>query len=436
MSRRGWFLTGCVAVLTVLWLPSLRYPVVSDTVRYAELGRSLWEDGRYALDGEPYALHLPLHAALSYPFTRTLGLHAGMHALSLLGGIAVLIVTFFLVRRFFGIAVGMLATIAVLAHPGFLFLATTGSADLTFASLFLGSVLAYAAAESDRRWYLLCGALAGLACLTRYNGAPLFGLFLLHALLERRTDLRSGWFWGGMALGAGIFGTWFLRNFLVFGDPFYSGYRTELAKRGGMLPNVSRNLLYYANPIHNVFPFFFPFVLYGLWKHGRSQPLLSLAMVAGLLLALVWWVQAIRFAFPGIVILLVFAAAGLADVARRAPRVVAAIILAAGIALQSLSVCLYASGACNARFDRSFGKFLGGIVPADMGLSTEGMYAWGLARDFIARSAPPACGAYVISREPPASGEQVVFETEASPVTRVLLQECTAPVRPTKPERP
>ena len=93
------FLGALCLLLTLLWLPGLKYPVVSDTVNYAFLGRSLWTHGTYMLNGIPYANQLPLHAFLSYPLTLVFGFHLGMHVASLLGGFGVLVATFLVSRR-------------------------------------------------------------------------------------------------------------------------------------------------------------------------------------------------------------------------------------------------------------------------------------------------------------------------------------------------
>lgn len=451
-SRTFWFLAACSAALIALWLPILGYPVVSDTVHYAFLGRSLWEHGAYALHGEPYANQLPLHALLSYPFTRLLGLHAGMHVLSLLGGIATLWIGFFLARRSFSAGVAVIAALALLTHPGFVLMSMLGSADLTYTALFLGAVLACEKAADDRRWYLACGALAGFACLARYNGAPLFLLLPVYVAWRRRPDLRSTWFWSGMILGGAIFGLWFLRNFLVFGDPFYSGYVFELQARQGPLQQILRNLRYYGNPIHNVFPFLFPFALYGLWVARRNQQLLILAMIAGWLLAAIWWVQAIRFAFAGFAILLIFAARGLAEGWKKSPRILGVAVLVVGIGVQSLSLCVYAYGACNAAFDATIGQRIG-MPRKNMGLSPEGFYAEKQAREFINAHAPPGatvaspselelgpffrpdirflddaevvpCGSLRITQRAAGERQTVLFRTTDEPVMFVLREEC------------
>ena len=462
------------AALTLLWIPGVKYPVVSDTVNYALLGRSLWLNGMYELYGQPYANHLPLHPFLSFPLIPIFGFHLGMHVTTLLAGFLVLIATFLLTRRViktsshinrghgsqqlttgsgprhssFCTTVAALTAAAVLLHPSFILMSMLGSADLLFATLFLFSLFFFLKAEDDERWYLAAGITAGLSCLTRYNGLPLFPLFLFWTWWARRKDLTNKWFGCGIGIGIGIASMWFFRNYLVFGNAFHSNYTAELAQEA---PNpvvmFFRNILYYGNPIHNVFPFLFLFALIGLRRHAKHYPFIVLAMLAGFSLSMIWWVQAIRFMFPGFVLLLFFAVLGLIDVFLylKKSSVLVTLLIVAGISLQSVSVCLYTYGECNAWFDNSFG-----FLPKNMGLTPEGFYAWHKARnyinehgeqgatvyyeqpeeaegvfrpDFRMKNDQAICPAYKITQRP-AQEEEIVFETEEWPVTAVVRVGC------------
>lgn len=445
------FLGGCCVLLTILWLPGFTYPVVSDTVYYAELGRSLWQHGTYMLEGVAHAKYLPLHAFLSYPLVALTGMQAGMHLTTLFGGFAVLITAFFLARR-----IGpkkdrqILAAalcIAILIHPAFILMSMVGSADLLFTALFLLSLLFFLKAEYDTRWYNGAFAVAGLASLARYNGIPLFALFLGWVMWKRPQDLRNCWFWCGIGLGLGIVSLWFARNALVFGNPFTSGYTNELQNESdGPVAQLISNLFYYSNPVHNVFPFFFVFAIAGVIRHARKYPFVVAAIITALPLSLIWWVQAIRFLFPAWVLLLFFAVLALHDLMRwsRKSVVIITSVIIIGITLQSLSICLYTYGACNAWFDRTVG-----IVPKNMHISSEGFYTWGLARDYINEHLEPGaavvfefpqnerifrsdlqiidtlstCPAYRITQRPE-EGQEVLFQTKDEPVNFVTMSKC------------
>ncbi len=379
--RPAFLLPAACLILILLWLPGLRYPIVSDTAVYALLGKSIWEHGTYMLYGAPFAKQLPLQAILSYPFTQLFGYHVGMKLMTLLAGCGILVVTHALTRRAFSQVIATVTVLALLFHPGFVLMTMLGSADLLFTFLFLLSLLFFVRADTDERWYAAAGICVGLACLTRYNGIPLFLLLPAYAAWKRPRDLRRPWLWIGLALGAGLFSLWFLRNWMTFGNPFHTAYTAELSQTSpDHAAQLVSNVFYYLNPFHNIF-FLFPFALWGLWKFASKQPFLVLAMVAVWLLALIWWVQAIRFLFPGYPILIAFGIAGVCDLARYARPFVSAFLIACllGFATaHAASLCLYTYGGCNALFDRRVG-----ILPKDMHLTSEGFYMWSLARDYL-----------------------------------------------------
>src|SRR3989338_2616032 len=375
------FLAGICSLSFLLWLPSWDYPVVSDTALYALLGESFWTKGQYAVLGEIHGKHMPLHALLSFPFVAAFGYSLGMKLSTLVAGFGVLIAAYFLIQRTMGRNIAVWTTLAVAAHHGFVVMTTLGSADPLLTLLFLLSLHAYLSAAHDRRFYLLVGVATGLACLTRYNAAPLFLFFPLYTLWKRPKDLFSASFMGGMALGAALFSLWFLRSYLVFGT-LSNDYTEELSIRtAGLLRQMVINIKYYLNPIGNILPILFLFSLYGMWKARHKQPFLIAAMFAIWSLFLIWPVLNLRYTFPGYVLLIAFAVFGIQHVASALPRFWNAfltIILFAVLALDVGVLCLYAYGQCNARLDKAFS-----MIPKNMGLATEGFYGWDTARDWI-----------------------------------------------------
>lgn len=445
-------LSGCLVLSFLLWLPALRQPIVSDTAIYAQLGTSLWETGTYTLHGMPYAKHLPMHAALSYPLVRLLGPQAGMHVSTLLAGWGVIILAYALIRRTLGAVPALIAVVAVTVHHGFVLMTMLGSADLLFTCFFLAALLSMVRADEDPRWYGAAGIAIGGSILTRYNGLPLLLLFPFAGML-RPEDVRSPWYWAG-GLIAGILGaSWFLRNALVFGDPFRTEYTRELAAEApNLLMEFVQNVAYYANPLHNVLPVLFLAAVWGLWRVGRRHPLLIAGMLLVSVLTAIWWVRAMRFAFPAFVILMGFSGYGIQDAWNRLPRWrvgIATLVAVGTLAMHVLALCLYAYGACNSLFDRVIGG-----IPRDLGLSSEGFHTWMQARDALDRLAPPGaivatdavnaavwqagvfrpdirvveesraeCPYYRITQRP-RSTEAVLFFTQDAPHTAVTLQRC------------
>lgn len=447
-------LIGSCLLLFVLWLPGLAYPVVSDTSFYALLGESLWKFGRYELLDVPYAKHLPLHAFLSYPFVSFLSYSVGMKSATLVAGIVTLLLTYLVVREAWSETVALIAVPLVAVHHGFVLMTILGSADLLFTALFLAMVYALLRAEEDQRWYVVAGIAIGCASLARYNGVPLFFVFGLLILLWRREDLASPWPYVGAFLGVILFSAWLWRNALVFGNPFHSSYTSELAvESNGVLQQIWSNALYYLDPFHNILPILMVAAAYGLVLEWRRQPVLILSIAGAWVLTAIWWVQAIRFAFPAYPILIGFSVVGLRHIQRivSLPRSIVLTLLTLGIVTSHAgALCLYTYGGCNSFVDRTIG-----ILPKNMGLSSEGFFTWGRALDAANRLLPERaivavgdtthlkveqqgffredlrlvetssadCPYHRITQNP-ADGEEILFVTEDHPKTYLTKTDC------------
>jgi 4-amino-4-deoxy-L-arabinose transferase-like glycosyltransferase len=183
------------------------------------------------------------HAMVGVPLTpgnKNLALHqpgerwhgAGLavlviRAFSLLLGAASVWLVYRLVRRCFPAAplVALGAAVFVAFIPEFLFISAAVNNDnlITLLSL-VGLEWSYQAARTPSwRKTALLGGVLGLAALTKLTGLglfPLAGLALAVAAWRRRS-LR--WLLGQAALAYGlatlIAGWWYLRNFLLYGDP-------------------------------------------------------------------------------------------------------------------------------------------------------------------------------------------------------------------------
>lgn len=416
-----WVLAACCAVLMLLWLPGLQYPVVSDTSLYAELGENLWRYGQYAAQGAPFTRHPPLHAFVSYPFVALAGIHVGMKLATLFGGFAVLFFSYWLLRRSFNPGVAIISVVLLTFHHAFVLMTQLGSADLLFGALFIGSLAAYAEAGEKKKHYLLAGSLAGLACITRYNGVPLIALFLFFTLWKRRRDLFRWEFIVGIALSVLPIALWFLRNFLVFGNAFHSDFTSELERNSqGTLIQLLSNAVFYLNPLHNILPILFVTSLYGLYRHGRQQTFLVCGMFAAWILTAIWWVQAMRFAFPGYPILLGFGVVGLIDLLKSRRSFITFSLITGAVIVSHLSfLCFYAFGQCNAAVDRW--KLPG--VPANLHLTSEGFYAWSRMRDELDRIAPEGASVYVDTTNA-STWDHGVFRSDLRVVTETFSEHC------------
>ncbi len=471
------FILFCCAVLVLLWLPSLKYPIVSDSLIYALLGKNLWTTGTYVFEGVPHVKYLPAYPFFAYPFVWLFGITPGMKITSLLSGMGVLIAAYALLRRMFTLHIAAGSAALILFHHGFLVMTMLGSADLLCTLFFLLSLSCYLQAGKDQRWYLLCGFFLGLSLLTRYNAVPLLLFYPVYTFFARRQHIISVWFWTGMLLGGGFFSLWFIRKALLTGSPFSNDYTAEFAERSmGTIENAWVNIVYYLDPLKNILPILFLSSLYEIIRRPtfvrprrttvgeRGHPYFLLGAMASVsAIFLVWPVRNLRYLVPGYVILIGFGIAGLFDLTQRAGRFkipLATAIITGLIVTHALAACLYTYGACNAAFDRTIGG-----IPKHLGLASEGFYAWHLGRQYINVHAESSatvidessvfspgmfrsdlrvtddrmtCPAYKITQKV-GTGEEVLFQTEAWPVTYVVRMGCrnltTLPLTSPPPHR-
>jgi hypothetical protein len=177
-----------------------------------------------------------------------------------------------------------------------------------------------------------------------------------------------------------------------------------------------------------------------------------LCMIAVWLLGFLWWVQAIRFLFPGFVLLLGFATIGILTFWHRHPRL-RLMLLSATVLMVGFNAsffCLYTYGSCNAWFDRTVG-----VLPGNLGLSAEGFHTFDQAREYLNRNAEPGAIIEVSTAENVSAwqtgvfrsdirvvaedvgqcpawridqvvrdGGKIVYQTTDAPVTYVTVREC------------
>ena len=105
-----------------------------------------------------------------------------------------------------------------LATPAFVISSHTLMPDVGLMALTTHAVASFISGLRERRSgpVALGGALAGLACLAKYNGLILFPLFAFAWWLYRRGNAyRLAW----LLLPLGIVGAWSLHNIVVYGQP-------------------------------------------------------------------------------------------------------------------------------------------------------------------------------------------------------------------------
>lgn len=265
-DRRVWIaqLLAVVVVAAAAWAFAHRHLpwtfLSGDEAEYAEIARRL-ADGRGFTTGIIYPIeiqwgvherHPSLLRAPLWPLTLAAVFRwTGPEEAAALAATAVChVVTAGLVYvlglTLAGPLAGLAAGVAAATSPDVLLYAQLGASETLFGLL---TVLFFVlvARRVDGFWI---GLVCGLAYLTRYNGGLLLvagGLLIALRHLTRPVRLPFG---AIARLGLGfalVAGPWWLRNFIVTGDPFYSLYGVTLHFSPMLLP-PSGSLIYMIEP--------------------------------------------------------------------------------------------------------------------------------------------------------------------------------------------
>ncbi len=158
-----------------------------------------------------------------------------------------------------------IATACYLVTPAFVVSSHTLMPDIALVALASHAVASFVSGFRDRRsgQIALGATLAGMACLTRYNGLVLIPLFLITWWVNRK---RNGSQVAWVALPISILGLWSLHNILVYGSPHLL---SATSLQGSPLPYTWRVSKAIATASYLGAAALFPLALFPIaWKHG------------------------------------------------------------------------------------------------------------------------------------------------------------------------
>lgn len=140
------------------------------------------------------------------------GLHLGFIIFTALAAASM----FFLARRFTDSP--LLASLLLLATPGFMVMSQSVMSDVPALSLWLAAIAAFihGVDHGRRRWLALSGLAVSLAVLTTYQSLSLVPLLLLYVILKKRVSALS---LAPLAAATAVFGVFVAFFFLATGGP-------------------------------------------------------------------------------------------------------------------------------------------------------------------------------------------------------------------------
>ncbi len=246
---------------------------VADSAHYADTAENLLQGHGFTLDfidqyfikfntvSHQMEWDFPLMSLIVAPFIFFLGKTAFAAKLPtmIIGTILFPILTYYLGKEFFDKRIGFLASVSVLFYEAIFTLSFNGQRDMPFAFFLLAGIyFFYIGLKGDKaKYFYLMGLFLGLSYLIRPSTLIFFPtLFLAYYLIKKRIELKLIY---GMLIAALVMSPWLIRNFLVFGDPFFTAN-------------------YYANWIYGWFPIYEQVGLKIFW--GAQKP--SLAWILSL----------------------------------------------------------------------------------------------------------------------------------------------------------
>ncbi len=206
----------------------VNWNIVSDAIdqgAYLQLGLFMRE-GRTLTDGN----RSPLYPAILSLFARQEWAYfTEAKLLSLVLGLASLVLIFYLARRMFGTRSALTAVLLLSVNDSFQMEASWVRCEILLIPLFFLAWYLIAEGFRNRRLWLWAGLLAGLCQLTKGNGHLLAAAFLLAGLLTLGWSfLRDRWTYAFFLTYLIAISPLLAINAVSFGDPFYN-YNTTHA---------------------------------------------------------------------------------------------------------------------------------------------------------------------------------------------------------------
>ncbi len=255
LIARHWPLLVVLAAATALYAQTRERSdmFMWDEAEYACLARSLARGDGFALSARPnhYRLPvLPLTAAASIAVAGRAD-DAVLTRASLAFAVLALAIVYAAVAAEHGRWTAALAAAILAVLPGFWTLSSHLLTELPFLAFFSGALFALRRGlAGDPRAWMLAGAAAALALLTRYTGvllAPTAALIVVIAMLAGPEGVVLTWS-RQIAVGAALFGAlllpWLLRQQIVFGDALI-GFRYASGQLDDYVPGVAMPWSFY-----------------------------------------------------------------------------------------------------------------------------------------------------------------------------------------------
>ncbi|MEM4181808.1 MAG: glycosyltransferase family 39 protein [Candidatus Pacearchaeota archaeon] len=314
IKKEYFFLLSFILGFSVIWVYyfiNWSSTASQDAFWYVRLSENLIKGKGYTLDGNyPHAQYPPGLPILLTPFSLFLSnnQHLGIILIYFFAVISI-ILSFFIGKELFGVFGGMVSSFLITLNSIFIANSTLICSEIPF--LFFSTLGLYLFIKSYEKRNLIIPATACLSfsALIRYDGLLLIFPIAFYMFL-RKKDFEDFFFSKKTFIAIGIailiLGPWFLRNFIVFGNPFANSYNS------GDTGITFQHTLEYLFLLKDAGVFFVIFFIGGfiifLFKEYKNKMLATFFVwfVVYTLLHIWWWSRSLRFYCEVLIIMVLF----------------------------------------------------------------------------------------------------------------------------------
>lgn len=291
-----------------------------DSHWYMSLAKNIVSGNGYTIDGKiPFAQYPPVFPLLiSFFYILIPNIHlAGM---ILIGFLTIL--TVFMMYKFgkmHSSFVALFSSLILLVHHSFIFNSTSIMTEIPFMLFSLLGLYFFIKGFEGTKYFIFAFPVIALTCLTRYSGFLLIFPMIYYSLVNykkfKRLLLNDKVLIGGF-IGSLMFFFWGLRNFLVFGNPFFTQY-TDIAHKITLNNFFEFSILFFKSGF--IFPFL---VLIGIFFTIKSRDKKIITLLVYFLFYFIlhasWWGGTVFRFYVGVLpILCIFSAIALYNLSKK-----------------------------------------------------------------------------------------------------------------------
>ncbi len=283
-------------IITIILGFQIKSQWSQDSYWHMSLAKNIFSGKGYTIDGQsPHGKYPPGLSFLILPFLLIFS-NVQIAGLILIGILSLLsIFLIYKIGKLISPLVGIISSILLLTHYLWVFNSVCIMTEIPFAFFSICSIFLFIKGFNKKIYFIPSLVFFAISSLIRYDGFLLvfpFAFFLWKNKLEIKQKIKKE-FIIGLFLALIIIGAWFLRNWITFGNPFYTDYSSEITTFSFSQAFFFLGLFFKTG---YVFPFLSLIGIYFLIKQKNQKiNVFFIWFLIYILLHLFWSAKTIRF---------------------------------------------------------------------------------------------------------------------------------------------